>query len=151
MKANTIINSLVLFAAAGLIFTSCTQVKVRMATAPLWFFRTENSSPYASAACTAVNLHDHSIELRTELIYHVDNFLPYPIGPETLYPLVETHTVQPHEATVVKSNGTSLDNHLVRCLFDYKGDAGKVKGAIIIENPNSGRSLSLPAEIVFAE
>ena len=151
MKASIIIKSLVLFAAAGLVITSCTHVNVRMATAPLWFFRTENSYSFASAACTAVNLHDHSIELRTELVYHVDDFLPYPIGPDTLYPLVETHTIQPDEATVVKSNGTSLDNHLVRCLFDYTGDVGRVKAAIIIENPNSGRSLSLPAEIVSVE
>ena len=120
-----------------------------MATAPVWFFKGHTSQ--IPAACTAVNLHNHDIELRTELIYHIRD--PYPISPETLYPLVETHTVKPGYATVVKSNGTSLDNHLARCLFDYTGDPDKVKAAIIIEQVREGgtRFLSLPAEIVSVE
>lgn len=102
-------------------------------------------------ACTATNLHDHAVDMHIELVYHNDDTLPYPVAPETLYPLVENHTVQPGEATVVKSNGTSGDNHLARCLFDYTGDPDKVKAAIIIEHPSEVRSLSLPAEVVSVE
>ncbi len=133
-----------------LITVGCnTSGKVRMATAPVWFFKAH--SLLIPAACTAVNLHNHDIELRTELVYHIRD--PYPIGPETLYPIVETQIIKPGYATVVNSNGTSLDNHLVRCLFDYTGDPNKVKAAVVIEtvSDEGTRFLSLPAEIVSVE
>ena len=150
MKASTSAKWLALFGAVFLMATGCnTSGKVRMATAPVWFFKAH--SLQIPAACTAVNLHNHDIELRTELIYHIRD--PYPIGPETLYPIVETQTIKPGYATVISSNGTSLDNHLVRCLFDYTGDPDKVKAAIIIETVSGKgtRSLSLPAEVISVE
>jgi len=125
MKAGIDSKRLVILAAVVLFASCSTTGKVRMATAPVWFFK--SYTDLTPTACVAVNLHDHAIELRTELVYHNDDTLPYPVSPETLHPLVGIHTVKPGEATVVKSNGTSEDNHLARCLFDYKGNPDKVK------------------------
>jgi len=119
---------------------------VELATPPVWFFRGFDSFSGA-ATCTAVNLHDKPITLKTRLILHDDDSLPYPIIPDTLSGGEVEQVLKPGEATAL-SDGRSSDALLARCVFEYEGDPMRVKAAIILED---GRALTASAELVKAE
>ena len=119
---------------------------IELATPPVWFFR-DHWPPFGgTATCTAVNLHDKPITLTTQLIIHDDDGFPFPI----LDPPIELlkQGIEPGQATelTLEVGSQSLDAHLARCVFKYKGNSNKVKATIILDDSRGQRTITAPAE-----
>lgn len=121
-------------------------VAVELATPPIWFFQffaTESGV----VTCTAMNLHNKAIHLRTRLIVHDEDTLLFPADP---YLFEEaTERLEPGQATAITvwiRPDSSVG--LARCEFKYDGGPKRLKATVILDDQNGSRAIALPAEPV---
>lgn len=123
---------------------------IHLSTPPVYFFHNNEVLVLngGEATCTAVNDGPRTIQLTTRMFIADDDTAPLPYAP--LRPITQRATLRAGEMTFVttRGRGITLDANMIRCRYEYVGDAKQVVGTIILEDVTNAKAITAQTQIV---